>query len=212
MSNESSPRDFYGEGARKLQDRFDARRLADRLEQRLVRHALTPDDRTFIEGLDMFFLATVDARGQANCSYKGGEPGFVRAVDERTLAFPNWNGNGMYLSMGAMGEGSHEVGLLFIDFIGRTRMRVNGTASIDENDPLKQTWPEAEDVVRVHVRDVFPNCGRYIHQFQEVTRSRFVPVAGCQTPVPAWKRTELAKDVLPEGDPASDPTREELKR
>src|SRR5688572_16101257 len=138
---------LYGDGARQLQDQFDARRLADRVE-RLRHDTLTDDDRRFIESLDMFFLATVDAKGHANCSYKGGEPGFVRVVDETTLAFPSRNGNGMYLSLGAILE-TGEVGLLFIDFMGRSRLRVNGTATIDQHDPLKSTWPEAELVVRV---------------------------------------------------------------
>jgi uncharacterized protein len=202
--------DFYGPGARGLQEQFDARRLADRV-QRLVRPALTEEDRAFIEARDMFFLATVDAEGHPNCSYKGGDPGFVRVIDERTLAFPSWNGNGMFLSLGGIVETSH-VGLLFIDLDGRSRLRVNGTATIDQDDPLKASCPEAELFVRVHVREVFPNCPRYIHRYTLAERSRFVPREGCTTPVPAWKKSEWAEGSLPEGDPALDPTREVLRR
>ncbi|HYT25101.1 MAG TPA: pyridoxamine 5'-phosphate oxidase family protein, partial [Actinomycetota bacterium] len=144
-----------------------------------------------------------------NCSYKGGEPGFVRVVDERTIAFPNYDGNGMFLSMGNLLR-NPEVGLLFIDFERGHRLRLNGTASIDEQDELLAGWPEARLVVRVRAREVFPNCPRYIHRHQLLQRSRFVPRAGCQTPVPAWKRAGWAADALPAGDPANDPRDREV--
>ncbi len=203
--------ELFGDRSRDLQDQFDTRRLADRIEARLVHDALGDDDRAFVERMDMFFLATVDARGHANCSYKGGEPGFVRVLDPRTLAFPSFDGNGMFLSAGAMLE-TGEVGLLFIDFEGQSRMRVNGTATVSADDPLLATWSEAQLVVRVAVREVFPNCPRYIHKRALVERSRFVPAAACTTPVPTWKRAEWAADVVPDADPARDPAREALRR
>jgi hypothetical protein len=199
--------DLYGPGPRELQDRFDARRLADRVAATLVRDAVSDDDRAFIERRDMFFLATVDGQGRANCSYKGGDPGFVRVVDPRTLAFPSYDGNGMYLSLGNVTE-TREVGLLFIDFEERKRLRLNGRATIDPDDPLLPTFREAQLVVRIAVREVFPNCPRYIHRYRLVERSRFVPRAECVTPVPAWKQSEWARDALPENDPARDPSRE----
>src|SRR5919112_740191 len=114
----------YSPESRALQDRFDTRRLADRLADVKVHDAFTPDDRAFIEARDMFFLATVDADGQPTCSYKGGDPGFVTVVDDRTLAFPNYDGNGMYLSLGNVGA-THRVGLLFIDLEHQGRLRVD---------------------------------------------------------------------------------------
>ncbi len=134
--------DIYGENHRRLQDQFDTRRLADRLEETLVRDRFQPGDREFIERMNMFFLATVDERGYANCSYKGGDPGFVRVVDDTTLAFPNYNGNGMYLSMGNV-AGVGQVGMLFIDFEKQLRLRVNGEARIDARDPLLADYPDA---------------------------------------------------------------------
>ncbi len=202
---------IYGDGARQFQDRFDTRRLADRIDARLVKDALGDDERAFIASLDMFFLATVDARGRANCSYKGGAVGFVRVVDPKTLAFPWQDGNGMFLSLGAVAE-TGEVGLLFIDFEAQSRLRVNGRATIDPNDPLLPECPEAQLIVRVAVREVFPNCPRYIHKRALVEPSRFVPKTECTTPVPSWKRSEWAADAVPEGDPARDPEREALKR
>jgi predicted pyridoxine 5'-phosphate oxidase superfamily flavin-nucleotide-binding protein len=202
---------LFGRGARQLQDRFGTRRLADRIDERLVRDVLDDGDRAFIEARDMFFLATVDAAGHASCSYKGGDPGFVRVLDARTLAFPCLDGNGMYVSMGAVAE-TGEVGLLFIDFEGQSRLRVNGHATLVDDEDLRAGWPEAQLVVRVAVREVFPNCPRYIHRYALVERSRFVPHVGCETPVPAWKRQEWAADVVPAGDPAHDPGRQSWRK
>ena len=190
---------LYHAGARQLQDRFDTRRLADRLEERIVADTLDAEDAAFIESLDMFFLATVDAEGRPTCSYKGGDPGFVRVLDPRTIAFPNYDGNGMYLSMGNV-LANPAVGLLFIDFEGQSRLRFNGDATIHLDDPLLADYPEAQFIVRVRARQVFPNCPRYIHQYELVERSRFVPHSGCETPIPGWK--QRFKDALPENDPA----------
>jgi predicted pyridoxine 5'-phosphate oxidase superfamily flavin-nucleotide-binding protein len=195
----------YHEGSRVLQDRFDTRRLADRLDERFVQRGfIDDDDRAFIERLDMFFLATADGEGRPQCSYKGGDPGFVKVLDEHTLAFPNYDGNGMYLSLGNTLV-NPQVGLLFIDFYSErpSRLRVNGLASVDWEDELRGEYPEAQFVVRVTATEVFPNCPRYIHRLQLVERSRFVPRAECETPVPDWKRRDWARDVLPEGDPAA---------
>jgi len=192
----------YHEGSRRLQDRFDTRRLADRLDERYVqRRKIDAGDKAFIERQDMFFLATADAEGRPNCSYKGGDPGFVRVLDEGTIAFPVYDGNGMFLSAGNLLLNPH-VGLLFVSFTEPKRLRLNGVASIDEADPLLAEYPGAQLVVRVEAREVFPNCPRYIHRYELAERSRFVPRAGSEPPVPDWKRREWARDVLPESDPA----------
>ena len=201
--------ELYLDSHRALQDRFDTRRLADRLDESLVHDSISESEKDFIEGRDMFFLASADARGHASCSYRGGDPGFVRVVDEHTIAFPNYDGNGMYQSMGNV-LSAGQVGILFIDFENRRRLRYNGVASIDDNDPLKGQFPEAQFVVRVRAREIFNNCPRYIHKMQVIERSRFVPKSGCTTPVPGWKAGEWVADVLPANDPARDKTREVL--
>ena len=202
---------LYHHGNRRLQERFDTRRLADRIEEQIVRDFIDEDDRGFIEARDMFFIATTDEHGQPQCSYKGGDPGFVRVVDERTIAFPGYDGNGMFLTAGNLLV-HPQVGLLFVDLEGRRRLRLNGVASVDEGDPLLADYPEAQLVVRVAATEVFPNCPRYIHEYRLVRRSRFVPKADCETPVPAWKRSDWAHDALPENDPANDPSREVIPR
>jgi hypothetical protein len=202
----------YHDGSRRLQDRFDTRRLADRIDERFrARPEIDAGDRAFIEACDMFFLATADAEGRPQCSYKGGDPGFVRVLDEQTIAFPLYDGNGMYLSAGNALVNPH-VGLLFLDFEQRRRLRLNGVASIDDADALRDRWPGAQLVVRVRATEVFPNCPRYIHRYALVERSRFVPRADCRTPVPEWKRSEWAHDVLAAGDPAGDDEAEVIGR
>ena len=192
---------LYTPAARALQDRFDTRRLADRVAEVQVHDRFTPKERSFIERLDMFFLATVDAQGQPTCSYKGGDPGFVTVVDDQTLAFPNYDGNGMYLSTGNV-DATQRVGLLFIDFERQRRIRVDGTAELRHDDRLLERYPAAQFVVRVHAERIYPNCPRYIHKYQLVERSAFVPHAGMAPPIPGWKQSDWARDVLPAGDPA----------
>lgn len=192
---------MFHTGSRALQDRFDTRRIANRIEEKLVGDVIDQHDKNFIEKQDMFFIATSDEHGRPNCSYKGGAPGFVRVADDHTVAFPNYDGNGMYLTMGNLTRNPH-VGLLFISFETGHRLRLNGDASIDENDELMADFPEAQFIVRVRAREVFPNCPRYIHKYRLVERSKFVPRSDQRTPVPDWKRADWAVDALPANDPA----------
>src|SRR3954468_10032074 len=127
---------MYHDGNRQLQDRFDSRRISDRLEEKLTRREFTADDKSFIEGLPYFFLATADAEGRPDCSFKGGESGFVRITGPSELAFPDYDGNGMFKSLGNLAVNPH-VGMLFIAMHGKPRrLRINGKARIDRNDAL----------------------------------------------------------------------------
>jgi len=191
----------YHEGMRRLQDRFDTRRLADRLDEKLGRTAFTAEDREFIESRRLFFLATADAQGRPDCSYKGGDPGFVRVSGASELAFPSYDGNGMFRSLGNV-LANPAVALLFIDFERPNRLRVNGEAAIVEGDPLLGAFPGAQLVVRVRATRIFPNCPRYIHRMSLVEASPYVPREGSTPPVPKWKTFDAFRDVLPQGDPA----------
>jgi hypothetical protein len=184
----------FHEGEIELQQRFDSRRLADKVSEATFHAEFSGSDKDFIERMDMFFLATSDVAGNVDCSYKGGDPGFVRVIDSRTLAFPCYDGNGMFMSMGNLRQ-HPKVGMLFIDFWNQWRMRVNGTASIHFEDPLMAEYPEAQFIVRVTPDMIFPNCPRYIHKMQLVERSEFVPRAECETPDPDWK--DHFEPVLP---------------
>jgi hypothetical protein len=192
---------MYHDGSRALQDRFGVRRLADRMVERIVHETFSDEDRAFIESRPLFFLATADAHGRPDCSYKGGRPGFVRIVDERTLAFPSYDGNGMFKSAGNVLVNPH-VGLLFIDFESPKRLRVNGRARIDADDPLLAGFAGADLVVRVRADAIFPNCPRYIHTMQIVESSVYAPCPGHVPPTPKWKTFAHFNDVLAPGDPA----------
>ena len=188
----------YSPQARQMQDKFATRAMADRIAE-FAAPVIIPENKAMIEAMDMFFLATADAQGRPQVSYKGGDPGFVKVVDDSTLAFPIYDGNGLFLSAGNMAANAN-VGMLFIDFVNPYRIRVNGTASIKDNDPLMSQYPGAIMVVRIAVREIFSNCPRYVHKMQLVKRSKFVPKAGVDTPNPVWKYLNAMQDVLPEKD------------
>jgi uncharacterized protein len=194
--------DYHG-GQRELQDRFDTRRLADRLDE-ATGDQIDDRYRAFIEARDMFFLATADEQGRPQCSYKGGSPGFVRVVDDHSIVFPVYDGNGMFLSAGNIGVNPH-VGILFIDFGTGSRLRFNGVASIDRDDELVDEYPGAQFIVRVRGVAVFANCRRYVHRSEVVERSPFVPSDGSEPPVPDWKLDPWFDGTLPAHDPARDP-------
>jgi len=187
---------MYHDGNRRLQDQFDSRRIADRLEEKLTRFAFSDGDRAFIEGAMFFFLATADAEGRPDCSFKGGTPGFVRITGEGELAFPDYDGNGMFKSLGNI-LANPEVGLLFIDMGEKPRrLRVNGTASVSRDDPLMQRFAGAQLLVRVKARAIFPNCPRYIVTPGADAPSQYAPLPGYAPPEPAWKGFADFKDFV----------------
>jgi predicted pyridoxine 5'-phosphate oxidase superfamily flavin-nucleotide-binding protein len=194
---------MYHEGMRRLQDQRETRALADRLAQVTVRSAFTAEDAAFIARCPMFFMATADAEGRPDCSYKGGLPGFVRALDERTLAFPDYDGNGMYRTLGNVLVNAH-VGLLFLDFEQPKRLRVNGTATISADDALRADFPDAVFIVRVSATHIFPNCPRYLHKMQLAEHSVYAPRPDYVPPVPAWKTFDAFRDALPARDRTGD--------
>jgi predicted pyridoxine 5'-phosphate oxidase superfamily flavin-nucleotide-binding protein len=187
---------MFHEGNRRLQDRFDSRRISDRLEEKLTRKEFTADDKAFIESLPYFFLATSDDRGRPDCSFKGGPPGFVRITGPSEIAFPDYDGNGMFKSLGNIVVNA-DVGLLFIAMHGKARrLRVNGSASVSDRDPLLSETVGAQLIVRVTARAIFPNCPRYIPTMQSVEPSVYVPRSGEDAPEPAWKGFADFKDFV----------------
>lgn len=187
---------MYGAAHRALQDEYDTRRLADLIEGGFIAKEIDDNTKAFLQSRDMFFLSTIDHNGNPTVSYKGGDPGFVKVVDSRTIAFPLFDGNGMFYSWGNM-KGNTKVGMLFIDFIKPNRLRVQGTARVDANDPLMMDYVEAQGIVRVTVEGMWPNCPRYVHRYEKVKASRYVPRADCQTPLAGWKRMDIVQDALP---------------
>jgi len=187
---------FYHKNNRALQDQFGSRDLADRMIEHIVKDQISESVREFIEKRDMFFISTVGESGFPTVSYKGGSVGFVKVLDQKTIAFPGYDGNGMFLTAGNM-LSNNQVGLLFIDFENQKRMRMHGMASVMLNDPLINEYPEAQYIVRIVVENIFPNCSRYIHRYQKLEPSKFVPKLGSKTPEPEWKSYDEFKDAVP---------------
>jgi uncharacterized protein len=185
----------YSADHRALQDQFDTRRLADVIEGGFITKEVDEINKAFIESRDMFFLSTIDQFGQPTVSYKGGEPGFVRVIDKNTIAFPFYDGNGMFYSWGNI-AGNAKVGMLFISFEKPQRLRVQGTARVDTKDPLMKEYVEAQGVVRVTVDGMWPNCPRYVHRFQKIKTSKYVPKAQYETPLAGWKRIDILQPSL----------------
>jgi uncharacterized protein len=187
--------EFYGDKHRAFQEQFETRRMADLMERAVLKTELDDVDSRFIATRDMFFLSTIDHQGRPTVSYKGGDAGFIRIVDSRTIAFPSYDGNGMYYSMGNL-AGNPEIGMLFIDFERPNRLRLQGRAAVMADDPLLAEYKEADLVVRVAISQTWVNCPRYVHRYQKLEPSRHVPRQDCETPFCAWKRLEGFSDVL----------------
>jgi predicted pyridoxine 5'-phosphate oxidase superfamily flavin-nucleotide-binding protein len=188
---------MYHEGNRALQDAFGSRALADRLEETLRRDRFNEDDAAFVESLGFFFVATADAEGRPDCSFKGGPPGFVRIAAPDLLVWPDYDGNGMFKSLGNIRANPH-VGLLFLQ-MGEApkRLRVNGRAQVTDDDPLMAQVPGAQLLVKVTPTDIFPNCPRYVPNMQLVEASPYTPQAGIPRLEPKWKSFEIFADVVP---------------
>lgn len=188
---------MYHEGQRELQDAFGSRDLADRLDETLRHDVFTDRDAAFIAEQSFFFLATADAAGRPDCSFKGGPAGFARVIAPDTLIFPDYDGNGMFRSLGNLTANPH-VGLLFLSTGERPqRLRINGTAQVLADDPLLADIPGAQLLVRVTPRDIFPNCPRYIPTLTVTAPSVHAPEAD-KPPVEAdWKAHPMFADVVP---------------
>ncbi len=189
----------YSKQHRALQVQFGTEKMADRIEQLASHNEFNDDAKGFIEHSEMFFLTTINDKGQPTVSYKGGDMGFVKVLDSNTLIFPSYDGNGMFLSMGNI-VGNDQIGMLFISFEAPHRIRVQGTATISQDAALLAHYKEADFVVTVKLSELWQNCPRYIPKMEKVRSSRYVPRADCETPLAEWKRVDLLQDVLPPAD------------
>ena len=190
---------LYGDNHRTLQEQFETRRMADVIEKVAMETEVVGPHKDFIESRDMFFLSTVDHKGRPTVSYKGGDPGFVKVVDDTTVVFPSYDGNGMFLSMGNI-KGNSNIGMLFISFEVPHRLRLQGEATLHDDDPAMDLYKEADLIVRVKVSEIFVNCPRYVHKYQKVDPSKYVPRTECDTPLAGWKHIDKIQEVLPTRD------------
>lgn len=195
---------IYGAAHRALQDEFDARRLGDLMEGGVMHSEFAPQEIDFIQSRDMFFLASLDPFGRPTVSYKGGAPGFVRVTGPRSLVFPWYDGNGMFYSAGNIAE-TAKVGLLFIDFLKPNRLRAQGDATILRDPALVGEFAGAQFVIGVEVESVWVNCPRYIHRYEKVADSAYLPDAAREAPLPGWKRLDIAQEAITPADRARVP-------
>ena len=188
---------MYHDGNRELQDRFASRQLADRLVEKLDRNRFKVEDKAFIESMGYFFLATTDVEGHPDCSFKGGPLGFVQIVRDDLLVFPDYDGNGMFKSLGNIKQNPH-VGLLFIAMGEKPqRLRVNGRASLHFQHKMMSDLPGCQLIIEVVPEHIFPNCPRYIPNLQTGEASQYIPNADVKPIEPAWKGFDIFKDVVP---------------
>jgi predicted pyridoxine 5'-phosphate oxidase superfamily flavin-nucleotide-binding protein len=196
LANVTAMDAFYQPGHRSLQDQFDSRRLADRLSEKTLSSTLDDRAHSIVETAPFFWLATADTEGWPDVSYKGGRPGFVRILDKGRLAFPSYDGNGMYRSLGNIID-NPKVGMLFCDFEDAWRIRVRGTARVVDDASFVEQWAGAELAVEVTIDTVFPNCNRYIHKMSVDEISPHAPADGYEPPDAEWKSMEIFEKVLP---------------
>ena len=190
----------YTQKALELQKRFDTEALAAAELQVIVHDSLSPADRGFIAEAEFFWLSSVDPEGSPTVSFKGGARGFVHMPNDKTLLFPCFDGNGMFLSMGNIASTS-KIGMLFMSFEVPSRLRVQGEARLTDDPETVGLWPGAQFAIEVAITALITNCPRYIPRMQRVEASRYVPDGrtGFQ-PIPGWKRIDAIQDVLPQRD------------
>lgn len=192
-------RPFYHDGMRELQDRFDGRRVADGLAAHRRRSDFWDDDRAMIENAPFFFIAT-SFGDYSDCSMRSGMPGFVKIVGPGTIEFPEYDGNSMYRTLGNISRNPN-VGLLFVKFDGKSvRVRINGRATILDDDEALARHHAAKLVVRVAC-EMFSNCPRAVHDLEGGRLSPYLPHPGYRPPAPEWKSRDYIKDILPKNDP-----------
>ena len=192
---------FYTEAQRTLQNEFRTRDLAERIKEAVVTEVLSDQQAAFIHSRNMFYLSTVDELGYPSCSYKGGDIGFVRVIDPKTVVFPNYDGNGMFMSTGNI-QAKSKIGLLFIDFQTPQRIRVRGEAKCIKEGPILKSYPGANLAVELTVSTVWVNCPRYIHRMDLSDQSPYIPAKDGTIPLALWKRVDLVQDVITDKDRA----------
>jgi predicted pyridoxine 5'-phosphate oxidase superfamily flavin-nucleotide-binding protein len=194
--------DFYHEQSRSLQDHFNTRRIADRLAGTRRHSELSEWDKKVIARAPMFFLATATRDGRPDCSVKAGDPGFIRTISPNALLYPDYDGNGMFRSLGNIMSNPY-VGMLFLELDGeRRKLRINGIASVTDDPQLLEQIPGAQLAVRITVLDIFPNCPRYVPEIEVHKLSIYSPRPGYRPPEPEWKNKPDLREYLPGADPS----------
>jgi uncharacterized protein len=169
-------------GERELQQRYGTVERAERFYGQQVLDHLNGRMREFVTHQEMLFVSTSDGGGECDCTFRAGPPGFVRVLDERRVAWPEYRGNGVHASLGNIVENAH-VGLLFVDFFRDViGLHVNGRATIVDDGELRAVLdePAADPVpgrrperwVLVEVSEAYIHCAKHIPRLMKLPRDR----------------------------------------
>lgn len=168
------------EGEHEVQRRLGSTSRADRFYDAQMLDHLNANMREFVGEQEMFFLATSDAKGECDNTFRAGPRGFLRVLDEKTLVFPEYRGNGVHASLGNIEENPH-LGILLVDFFrARIGLHINGDARIVADADLRETHPDlpvetvpgrrAELWVEVTVEEAYIHCAKHIPQLQKAPK------------------------------------------
>lgn len=166
------------EGERYVQAVMGSTERADRFYRDQMLDHLNPMMREFIARQEMLFIATADARGECDSSFRAGPPGFVHVIDEWTLVYPEYRGNGVFASAGNVIQNPH-IGLMFLDFQhDRIGLHVNGRVKIMEDERLRPHIPDlplpqtpgqrAQMWMMVQVEEAYIHCRKHIPHLRKV--------------------------------------------
>jgi predicted pyridoxine 5'-phosphate oxidase superfamily flavin-nucleotide-binding protein len=169
-------------GEHLLQRVYGSQERANRFYADQVRDRLLPAMAEFVQRMETLFVATADRHGECDSSLRAGPPGFVRVLDERTLAYPEYRGNGVHASLGNIAENAH-VGILMVDFVeDLIGLHVNGTARIVEDGDFRRAHPgmpvddehgrRPERWVVVEVDEAYIHCRKHIPRMAKVAERR----------------------------------------
>ena len=175
---------FGSAGEHALQARCGTSERAQAFYQQQMRSSLNPAMRKFLARMELMFVSTADSHGECDCSVRAGQPGFVCVLDDRTVAYPEFRGNGVMASLGNITENGH-VGLLFVDFLRNTvGMHINGRARVVENEELLHRpelpaavraaataeSPRVERWVLVEIEEAYIHCSKHLPRFKKVPK------------------------------------------
>jgi len=171
MGDEFTSDIAFSPAVKELQRKYGSRKSYERMErQRGWLNELTPPLTAFIEGRDSFYMGTANTQGQPYIQHRGGAPGFLKVIDNKTLAFADFSGNRQYISMGNLSE-NPSIFLFLMDYPSRTRVKIWGEAKVEYDDKqlmqslaIRGYTAEVERAVIFSIKALDVNCPQHIVQ------------------------------------------------
>ena len=175
------------EGEHQLQKQFGSEKRALAFYNKQVLDQLAPLMQTFVEQQQLFFIATSDKKGDCDCSYRAGDAGFITVIDNKTVIYPEYRGNGVMASLGNITENPH-IGMVLIDFfVTQVGLRINGRAELIMADQLGSAFNHDEELikrikentiedktdcyVKVSVDEAYIHCSKHIPMLKKMDKA-----------------------------------------